>query len=73
MANYLGVTVQHYQRLEWGKSRPTVKILEQIADDYETTIDYMLGRCNVRETADNLQREIDHYRGQLNLPLKNLL
>ena len=30
MANFLGVTVQHYQRLEWGKCRPTLKTLEQL-------------------------------------------
>ena len=73
MANFLGVTVQHYQRLEWGKSKPTLKILEILADDYETTIDYMLGRCNVRWSADELQRQIDHLHGQMGIPLKTII
>jgi DNA-binding XRE family transcriptional regulator len=42
MAHYLEITEQHYQRLEAGTSDGSVKIWQQLAQKFNTTIDHLL-------------------------------
>jgi DNA-binding XRE family transcriptional regulator len=42
MAKFLKITEQHYQRLESGDSDGSVKVWQQLAQKFNTTIDYLL-------------------------------
>ncbi|GHV34594.1 hypothetical protein FACS1894187_05490 [Synergistales bacterium] len=42
MAEFLGVTARHYRLLEAGTSDGSVKIWQQLAQKFGTTIDYLL-------------------------------
>ena len=45
MAENLGITERNYQRYE-ATSNPSVKTLIKIADYFDVTIDYLLGRSD---------------------------
>jgi len=42
MANILGITTRHYQSLEAGTSKGSVKVWKQLAELFNTTIDFLL-------------------------------
>ena len=44
VANYLGVTVQAYYKYENEKSEPSINNLIKLADYYNVTLDYLVGR-----------------------------
>jgi len=46
MAKLLGCTEQHYQRFEYGKVTPNIVLLIQLADYFDVTADYLLGRSD---------------------------
>lgn len=46
MANLLGMTRQGYGNYENGKREPDQETLEKLADFFETSVDYLLGRTN---------------------------
>lgn len=47
VAKILGTTTQYYQKYEKGIRPLPVERLEQLADFYETSTDYLLGRTSV--------------------------
>lgn len=47
MAEFLGITEQHYQLYEYGKANPTVDRLEKLADLFGVSTDYILGRLAI--------------------------
>lgn len=49
MANLLGLTTNAYQSYERGTSEPSCKALRILADFYNVSTDYLLGRTEVRE------------------------
>ena len=51
MATFLGCTEQHYQRLEYGKVKLNHIYLVKLADFFDVSADYLLGR------SDNSQRQ----------------
>lgn len=44
MAEYLGVTERHYQKVEYGKVNVSATMLMALADYFHVTTDYLLGR-----------------------------
>ena len=44
MAKLLGVTTNHYQKIEYGKVNIPVTTLDKLADYFNVTTDYLLGR-----------------------------
>lgn len=44
LAHYLEVTERQYQRYEAGEHEPDIKRLNKLADYYNVTVDYLLGR-----------------------------
>ncbi|MCL2673927.1 MAG: helix-turn-helix domain-containing protein [Defluviitaleaceae bacterium] len=50
MAKLLGCTEQHYQRFEYGKVTPNAIVISKLADYFDVSTDYLLGR------TDNPQR-----------------
>ncbi len=50
VANSLGVQENAYQRYEYGKVIPSVLVMTKLADAYNVSLDYLVGR------SDNPQR-----------------
>ncbi|MCL2853537.1 MAG: helix-turn-helix domain-containing protein [Defluviitaleaceae bacterium] len=46
MAKLLGCTEQHYQRFEYGKVTPNAIVIGKLADYFEVSTDYLLGRSD---------------------------
>ena len=47
VANYLGMSQTGYSKYETGENEIPLPILEQLADLYHTSVDYLLGRTKV--------------------------
>lgn len=45
-AEYLGMTLRNYQRYEAGDIEPSVKNLIALADYFDVTMDYLVGRTD---------------------------
>ena len=52
MAGELGIPQSTYQQYEAGINEPKFSTLIQIADYFDVSIDYLIGRTNVREPWD---------------------
>ena len=46
IANYLKINDRSYQNLEYGKSKPKYDTLIKLADYYNISIDYLVGRSD---------------------------
>jgi len=44
VADYLDITVPAYQRYELGLREPNIKTLNKLADYFDVSVDYLLGR-----------------------------
>ena len=44
LAEYLGITVRGYQHYETGTRFPDIKGLQKLADYFQVSADYLLGR-----------------------------
>lgn len=51
MAELLGCKSNHYQRIEYGQVNIPSLTLEFLADYFEVSTDYLLGRSDVRRPA----------------------
>ena len=49
MANILECTENHYQRIEYGQINISALTLEFLADYFEVSMDYLIGRTAKRE------------------------
>ena len=50
MAQFLGYTEAHYQQIEYGNVNIPSLTLETLADYFEVSTDYLLGRSDDRRT-----------------------
>jgi len=46
MAELLNVTTRHYQDCEYGKVTPNANMLTTLADYFDVSVDYLLGRSD---------------------------
>ncbi len=46
IANAIGVTARNYQRYEKGEQQPTLPIIIKLADYFDVSIDYLVGRSD---------------------------
>lgn len=53
VATKLGVDRTTYVKYENGRSEPNHEMLQKLADIFETTTDYLLGRTDEKKTASN--------------------
>ena len=51
LADYLGITVSAYGNYELGQREPDLSTLCKLADFFNTTIDYLLGRTELRQSS----------------------
>ena len=49
IANYLNITQRTYSRYENDERSIPIEILSKLADYHNTSIDYLIGRTNVKE------------------------
>ena len=49
VAEVLDITDRYYQKYEYGKVKPSQANLIKLADFYEVSTDYLLGRTDVKE------------------------
>ena len=49
IANYLGMKQQQYSEYEIGKRLIPIETLDKLADYYDTSIDYLIGRTDERK------------------------
>lgn len=59
IAEVLGTTPQYYQKYEKGVRPITIDRLEQLANFYNTSTDYLLGRTSIRYPYPRRGREIE--------------
>ncbi len=48
MGELLACTERHYQKIEYGQINVSATMLIQLADYFDTTTDYLLGRSDLR-------------------------
>ena len=48
VANALGIAESHYQRYERGAGLPNIENLWKLADHFEVSVDYLIGRSEER-------------------------
>ncbi|ALX08868.1 DNA-binding XRE family transcriptional regulator [Acetivibrio thermocellus AD2] len=66
IADYLGITRQAVASYELAKREPDYEVLKKLADYFDVSIDYLLGRTNCRDaTAAIIGKNIDLIRGNL--------
>lgn len=67
LANILGVSQQSIAFYENDKREPEIKILKKIADYFDVSVDYLLGRSNYKNDDINLEDLIitAHDKGEL--------
>ncbi|MFW6047319.1 MAG: helix-turn-helix domain-containing protein [Candidatus Woesearchaeota archaeon] len=58
VANDIGLTSSAIGFYEQGKRRPDQETLERLADHYNVSVDYLLGRTNERKSADEIKKAI---------------
>lgn len=51
MATLLGVTTNHYQKIEYGQINISISVLDTLADYFGVTADYLLGRSDRKEAV----------------------
>lgn len=71
LSEHLGVSLQAISQYCSGTSRPTIENLGKIADFYGVSIDYLIGRTNVRPNDADLQSAVK-YTGLSEDSLKKL-
>ena len=49
VASGIGIAEQAYQRYEYGKSVPSAHVLIALADYYDVSLDYLVGRSDIPE------------------------
>ncbi len=50
MADFLGITRQAYSKYENGQSEPDIETINKLADFFDVTTDYLLGRVDDPDT-----------------------
>ena len=59
VADRLGISDGTYKNYEQGKREPNNTLLSKIADLYEVSTDYLLGRTNIKQMATEQSDELD--------------
>lgn len=59
IAKKLKITTSAYGFYEQGKRTPDTETLNKIAEFYNVSIDYLLGRTNIRDSADKITNSLN--------------
>lgn len=58
VADKIGIKQQAYQRYETGKTVPLISVLSKIADAYNVSVDYLIGRSDMPQPTNFDDREV---------------
>lgn len=58
VAKRIGIPYQSYQTYEYGKSVPSAEVIVKIADAYNVSTDYLLGRSDMPQPTNFDEREV---------------
>lgn len=58
VAAKIGIPYQSYQTYEYGKSVPSAEVIAKIADAYNVSTDYLLGRSDNPQPTNFDEREV---------------
>jgi len=58
LASYLGVTQQTVSAYESGDREPDLETLNKMADFFDVSVDYLLGRTDIRNSADKIAQAL---------------
>lgn len=58
IAQEIGTTQQHYSRYEKGENEMPIRVLMALADYYNVSTDYLLGRTICHEGVDGLSKPV---------------
>jgi len=48
VATFLGITDRAYQYYEYGKRDPNILVVQKLADFFDVSIDYLIGRVDIK-------------------------
>lgn len=54
IANYLNISASAYGFYEQGKRTPDANIIKKLADYFNVSVDYLIGKTNIKESADDI-------------------
>lgn len=54
IAKYLGITVSAYGNYELGQREPDIATLNKLADYFDVSVDYLLGRTEIPNAYENI-------------------
>lgn len=57
VANFLSVNQRTYSRYELGEIRISLETANQLANLYNTSVDYLMGRTNCREPYPKIRKK----------------
>ena len=58
VADWIGTTQQQYSKYETGESELPFRALETLADYYNVSVDYIMGRMDCREGLDGINKKV---------------
>ena len=59
VANLIGTTQQQYSKYEMGESELTLRVLFTLADYYNVSVDFLMGRTDCRDGVDGLNKKVN--------------
>lgn len=72
VANYLHVSTSTYGLWEQGRNEPDIKRLQELADFFGVTVDYLLGRESLTSTQEQTIKNTLERLEKLTQQLKNI-
>lgn len=72
LANYFGVSQQTVNKWENGKSTPELKVIKNLAQFFDVSIDYLVGMTDVRNHMDLQTRDLYAFLNFENINLRGL-
>lgn len=60
IANYLNISASAYGFYEQGKRTPDANIIKKLADYFNVSVDYLIGKSNIKESADDILNNEDY-------------
>lgn len=58
VAKILGITPSAYGYYEQGKREPSMEVLKKLSDFFNVSIDYLLGRTDIRSPVDEITEAV---------------
>lgn len=71
IANKFNTSQQSYAKWENGKTNPSQKSLEKLAEFFNVSIDYLIGKSNIKHPESDIDKAIDKSVAYNGKPITN--